>query len=242
MPDFLTERPHPIQGICLLNIERGKSIPFCHITKQPENGVFKIRRGSTLASHEDTWTVNIPDGNCTCQAFQTSHIPCKHMFAIFHHHSAWKWSNLPHSLTEASHMSLDVQCTSCDFKWDINNCDDDTNFTSTIQNPEVTNEIPPHTTTGTHIYRLHKQIEEVLGQCTTLAFLNNDIPTLEAALEHGKSIATQLSEAANIPGGENCPPTFKALAAAGVKDFRKSGKIIHRAGAKRSQEEEIEYM
>ena len=90
MPDFLTERPHPIQGICLLNIERGKSIPFCHITKQPENGVFKIRRGSTLASDEDTWTVNIPDGNCTCPAFQTSHIPCKHMFAIFHHHSAWK--------------------------------------------------------------------------------------------------------------------------------------------------------
>ena len=130
-------------------------------------------------------------------------------------------------------MSLDVQCTSCDFKWDINNCDDDTNFTSTIQNPEVTNEIPPHTTTGTHIYRLQKQIEEVVGQCRTLAFLNNDIPTLEAALEHGKSIATQLREAATIPGGENCPPTFKALAAAGVKDFRKSGKIIHRAGAKR---------
>ena len=85
----------------------------------------------------------------------------------------------------------------------------------------MTNEIPPHTTTGTHMYRLQKLIEEVLGQCR---FLNNDIPT---ALEHGKSIATQLRGAATIPGGENCPPTFKALAAAGVEDFRKSGKIIH---------------
>ena len=40
-------------------------------------------------------------------------------------------------------------------------------------------------------------------------------------------------EAATIPGGENCPHTFKALAATGTDDFRKNNKIIRRAGAKR---------
>ena len=105
-----------------MNIERGKSIPACHITKLPENSIFKIKAGSTEASESDTWTANVPDGNCTCLAFQTSHIPCKHMFAIFHYHSAWKWSNRPKSLTQAPHMSLDIQCTSRDYDPDdINN-------------------------------------------------------------------------------------------------------------------------
>ena len=231
IPDYLIERPHSVQGIYLLNIERGKSIPLCHIIKLPENGVFKIKRGSTQASEEDTWTVNIPDGNCACPAFQTSHIPCKHMFAILHHHHlTWKWSNLPKSLTEAPHMSLDVQCTLRDFNWEINNCDDNADIPPTTT--DVSTKIPVHGTTGTQIYRLQKQIEEVLGQCRTLAFLNNDIPTLEAALEQGKTIAMKLREAATIPGGENCPPTFKTLAVAGVEEFRKSSKIVHRAGAK----------
>ena len=68
-------------------------------------------------------------------------------------------------------------------------------------------------------------------QCRTLVFLNNDIPTLKAALEQEKTIAVKLQEAATIPGGETCPPTFKALAVVGVEDFRKSSKIVHRAGA-----------
>ena len=41
----------------------------------------------------------------------------------------------------------------------------------------------------------------------------------------------KLKEAATIPGGENCLPTFKVLAAAGTNDFKKN-KVIHRAGAK----------
>lgn len=165
IPDYLIERPHSVQGICLLNIERGKSIPAGHITKLPEKGIFKIKKGSTEASESDTWTVNVPDGNCTCPAFQTSHISCKHMFAIFHYHSAWKWSNLPKSLTEASHMSLDIQCTSHDYDLDVINnfCDENTDISPTTIS-ESTN-IPVHRTTGTQIYRLQKQIEEVLGQC-----------------------------------------------------------------------------
>lgn len=42
----------------------------------------------------------------------------------------------------------------------------------------------------------------------------------------------KLKDAATIPGGENCPPSFNALACAGADEFRKNNKIIHRAGAK----------
>ena len=129
-------------------------------------------------------------------------------------------------------MSLDIQCTLArDYNPDIDSvCDDNTDIPPTTTD-ESTN-IPVHRTIGTQIYRLQKQIEEVLGQCRTLAFLNNDIPPLEAALEQGKTIALKLREAATIPGGENCPPTFKVLAAAGADEFRKNRKTIHRAGGK----------
>ena len=43
MPGYLIERPHSVQGICLLNIERGKSIPVGYITKLPE--YIRLRRG-----------------------------------------------------------------------------------------------------------------------------------------------------------------------------------------------------
>ena len=125
-------------------------------------------------------------------------------------------------------MSFDVQCTIHDYNPDV--CDDNTDIPPTTINEST--DIPIHRITGTQIYRLQNQIEEVLGQCRTLAFLNNDIPTLEAALEQGKTIALKLKEAATIPGRENCPPTFKALAVAGADEFRRN-KIIHRADAKR---------
>ena len=78
--------------------------------------------------------------------------------------------------------------------------------------------------TGTQIYQLQKQIEEVLTQCRTLAFFTNNIPTIEAVLEQGKIIALELREAATIPG-KNCAPTFN------TDDFRTN--IFHRAGPKR---------
>jgi hypothetical protein len=64
MPDYLIERPHSVQGICLLNIERGKSIPVGYITQLPKNGAYTIKKGSTDASEDDAWKINTPEGNC----------------------------------------------------------------------------------------------------------------------------------------------------------------------------------
>ena len=72
------------------------------------------------------------------------------MFAIFHYHSALNWSNLPESLTQAPQMSLDIQCTSCEYDPDdINNlCDEDTDTPPTTIS-ESTN-IPVHRTNSTN--------------------------------------------------------------------------------------------
>lgn len=223
MPSYLQNRPHLIQGMCLLNLERSKSIPIDRIFKQSEKGVFYVQKG--LKDSDEKYTVSIPDGTCSCPSFQTSKIPCKHMFAIFHHHNEWQWSSLPEELTNAPHLILDTSATKfaepvqteCDYLTD---------------SPTISSQIPSHTTDGRKLYRLQKEVEEALGHCRTLTFLTNDISALQLALTEVNKAMNLLKTAAVIPGGDNCPPTFKVLAKAGTVDFRNS-KILCRAGVKR---------
>ena len=84
LPEFLQEKPHTIQSICLMNIERAKAIPKSHVTQEESVGVYSLASSSSIS--EQSWTVNIPAGLCTCPSFLSAHIPCKHMFAIFHHY------------------------------------------------------------------------------------------------------------------------------------------------------------
>ena len=87
LPDFLIDRPHTVQAICLGNMERGKAIPKCLIKeKEPAEGFFYVSTCSQSSNTEcNQWTVHISNGTCSCPSFQSSHIPCKHIFAIFHH-------------------------------------------------------------------------------------------------------------------------------------------------------------
>ena len=53
--------------------------------------------------------VDIPNGTCECSYSMQKHIPCKHMFAVFHvYPSKWDWNKLPLSLTSASHLVLET--------------------------------------------------------------------------------------------------------------------------------------
>jgi hypothetical protein len=105
------------------------------------------------------------------------------MFAVFHHYQEWNWSKLPESLTEAPHLTLDFKATEL-----TRACDHDTDEHSP-EIPCISTEIPPHRTNGRRIYQLQKAIEEMLGQCRTLAFLTNDIPTLESTLQSSENLA-----------------------------------------------------
>ena len=229
MPSYLQNRPHSVQGMCLLNLERSKSIPIDKILKKSENGLFYVQKGSK--NGDDKYTVSITEGSCSCPSFQTSKIPCKHMFAIiFQHHKEWQWSTLPEELSNAPHMILDMSSTK--FADPVQTATD--HCSNSIESPTISSQIPPHVTSERKLYKLQKEVEEALGHCRTLTFLTNDISALQLTLTEVNKVINLLKTAAVIPGGENCPPAFKVLAKAGTTDFKKS-KIMCRTGVKRKR-------
>ena len=239
LPDFLQEKPHTIQSICLMNIERAKAIPKSHVTQQESVGVSSL--ASSSSESEQTWTVDIPAGSCTCPSFLSAHIPCKHMFAVFYHYPQWSWDSLPKELTCSSHMTLDHQATSqmeCDAEVRENESDDqDRVHTCSSATPSTTGQLPRKLSDGKRVYRLQKSIEEALGQCRTLAFLNNDIPTLETALDQCKVVIETLASSSTTSMGPNMPPVFHSIAKAGVEEFKSTSKALHRVGVKRKHKD-----
>ena len=237
LPQFLQEKPHTIQSICLMNIERAKAIPKSHVTQKESVGVYSL--ASSSSGSEQSWTVNIPAGLCTCPSFLSAHIPCKHMFAIFHHHPQWSWHNLPKELTCSSHMTLDHQATAqmeCDPERTENDSDDlDTVHSCSSATPSTTGLLPSKINDGRRVYRLQKSVEYALGQCRTLAFLTNDIPTLQTALDQCKVIVETLTSSSTISMGPKVPPVFHSIAKAGVEEFKASSKTLHRVGVKRKR-------
>jgi len=57
-----------------MNTERAKAIPKSHVTQQESVGVYSL--ASSSSESEQTWTVDIPAGSCTCPSFLSAHIPC----------------------------------------------------------------------------------------------------------------------------------------------------------------------
>ena len=212
-----------MQTICLMNIERGSAIPIGNITEQVE-GRFSFSSGGNVH-----WEVNIPNGTCTCPSFLSSHIPCKHMFAVFYHYPQWKWDDLPLELTTSSHIILDHDATSevngqnmADNMDKPSNSEDQSSITE-FPSPNVTTSLPTKISNATQVYRLQKHIEEILGQCRTLAFMICDLQTLQIAAEQCQSIKEKLSSSATTSLGSNIPPIFH-----GIQAFQQPRKAIQR--------------
>jgi len=102
--------------------------------------------------------------------------------------------------------------------------------------PSTTGQLPRKLSDGKRLYRLQKSIEEALGQCRTLAFLNNDIPTLETALDQCK-VVTETLASSSTTMGPNMPPVFHSIAKAGVEEFKSTSKALHRVGVKRKHKD-----
>ena len=163
-PYYLSNLSHTAQSICLLNIERVKNIPKNNVTEQDPKGVYSILSSSA----ERSWTVNIPAGSCTCPTFQSSHLPCKHMFAIFHHYPKWSWDDLPSDLTNSSHMTLDQQAiaqvedSTMIGTTDMNDHDNSEERLSSPGTPTTTGLLPSKTSEGKQLYRLQKALKKHL--------------------------------------------------------------------------------
>ena len=101
LPENLQNRPRSVQAAILLNMERANEINRENITEIHE-GKYCIQNANSKE-----YTVNIPEGHCSCHQFLTTHHPCKHMFAIFNYFTQWSWGSLPPSLTESEYLTLD---------------------------------------------------------------------------------------------------------------------------------------
>lgn len=155
------------------------------------------------------------------------------MFAIFHHYTQWSWDSLPKELTESIHMTLDTP-TCMDDVMSSNDTD-----VITQECSERTQAIPVHSTQGTQIYRLQKQIEEILGRCRSLAFLTNNPLCLQQALTQCKTVMDTLMTSAADATKPHLPPIFHSIAKAGVEEFKCSTKTEHRRGIKRKRNTEL---
>ena len=98
VPLYLEGRPHQVQSLCMLNMERAKSIPKSHLS-EVDKGTFQ-----TMSKDKKLWRISLSSGTCTCPIFVSPNIPCKHFFAVFCHFPKWSWNDL---WTELSHITLD---------------------------------------------------------------------------------------------------------------------------------------
>ena len=93
MPQYLFNRPRHIVQHCLEKIDLAKSIPAHHVVNKGQ-GQFKVHSQTMV----NMWYHVSFGGNnepplCTCKEWESSHLPCKHMFADFRHNPDWVLRN-----------------------------------------------------------------------------------------------------------------------------------------------------
>lgn len=95
MPQYLFNRPRHIVQHCLEKIDLAKSIPAHHFVNKGQVQ-FKVHSQTVV----NMWYHVSFGGNnepplCTCKEWESSHLPCKHMFAVFRHNPDWGFEKLP---------------------------------------------------------------------------------------------------------------------------------------------------
>ena len=231
LPMWLQGRPHSIQGICLLNIERGKAISKSQITETETNGNFCLQASAKAAgdTEDGKWIVSIPNGHCSCPSFVSSHVPCKHMFAVIHHYPTWTWESLPLELTNSPHMVLDASAIDSVLHTEP---PESTSFSTDNATSSSAEFIPTTTSHGRQLHSMQKKMEDVLGRCRSLAFLTSDVHALESAYEQCIAVLDALTSAATSTTDAVIPPVFHEIAKAGVAEFKSTTKTLCRAKSK----------
>ncbi len=81
---------------------------------------------------------------------------------------------------------------------------------------------------------MQKQIEDTVARCHTLAFLTNYTETLQQALAHCETAREKLAASATYTKDYGAP-IYTAIEKAGVEEFKRTTKLLHRAGVKHNQ-------
>ena len=89
----------------------------------------------------------------------------------------------------------------------------------------TTQSIPVKTTEGAQVYRLQKQVEEMLGNCRKLAFITSETSVLTNALSQCQTVMETLASSATDSSATHLPPTFSSISQAGGKEFNQQPKL-----------------
>lgn len=107
MPHYLHDRPRHIVQHCLEKTDLAKSIPFLVILKG--EGQFEVHSQTAMLGvwYKVTFGGHDATPSCTCKEWQRTHLPCKHMFAIFRHKPDWSFENLSEAYRTSPFFILD---------------------------------------------------------------------------------------------------------------------------------------
>ena len=101
MPQYLFNRLRHIVQHCLEKIDLAKSIPAHHVVNKGQ-GQFKVHSQTVV----NMWYHVSFGGN---NEWESSHLPCKHMFAVFRHNPDWGFEKLPDTYRNSPFFSLDEE-------------------------------------------------------------------------------------------------------------------------------------
>ena len=233
LPEYLLNRPHTVQGECLVNQEKAKAITNSMLCSTQQEGVFLVS-GNPKYSPKSGYQVHIIKGQCSCAYFTLKKIPCKHIFAVFNHFPEWAWHHLPASLTEAPHMTLDESIRSIvgrGFAADGNDANVDSNDTlSHAPVVEPTQQIPIPTTTGKQIYIMQRKARDALAECISLVFCTTELSTLEAINTEALAMKKVLLSKCSSSTTPDDIPTVNLLSKCIVRNARNATKQYARTG------------
>lgn len=191
-----------------------------------ETGTFQV------TSKNGTYKLCITQGYCTCTYFRQSHVPCKHMFAVFALYQ-WTWGHLPKSLTASPYLTLDEPVlplevdTACD--WEPLSLEQEDNCEDGAQE-RMADDPPLKVTPGQRLRSLQGQIRDSLAQCISAAYMVDDHAILADVKCKIESIhSTLISSAASNPNNPNELPILSRIVQAGLHEYREKAKLLHRA-------------
>ena len=199
IPTFLLDRPHHIQEQCILHLEAAKRIPHEHTQNVDDSrGKFLMKAHNPDNPSITHYTVDIPQGNCTCPSFTHDHIPCKHMFAVFQLYPEWSWSNLPPVLLNAPHMTLEAlpEDTPHDDPENTDTIapDDTTSMETNLSMPATV--IPSASSRASQMYREQKKTIDIFSKASAIIHTIEDTELLKSVQHYGDILHNVLTNAA----------------------------------------------
>ena len=175
------------------------------------------------------------------------------MFAVFNLFPTWTWSDLPESLIQAPHMTLDKAITQ-----PANDTERKTGMEITSENeylptdmhsegeelsssglpkadaqpqPEKhTQRIPIPTTTGNQLYSMQRKARDVLAECISLVFCTTEITTLQAITTDAQAMKQVLLLQCSTSKTPGDIPAIRLLSQSTVKQARDATKLYSRTG------------